>query len=604
MIGDTFVPDSAGRVSAQVVGPVSTLTGSLNNPRSFHTATLLPNRKVLVVGGIRYADPWTLTSSAEIYDPATGMWSETGSLNAARYENTATLLADGKVLVAGGVFRASILGESRSLNSAELYDSLTGTWSSTGNLNRARHGHAAVLLPNGKILVAGGYNEVRQAGLSAEIYDPLTGRWSETGALNRLRGVYTATLLAEGKVLVTGWINDDVPLSAELYDPIGGTWSNTGDLKMVRFGHRSALLSSGKLLVVDGDNAELYDPVTGTWSITGNLNLPYNQGSYTTTLLSSGKVLAVGFFDYDEGYYQNTKLYDPTTGSWSSAGRLITGRDNHTATLLPNGRLLIAGGSNYEFTLNHAELFDADLPPIGTIASVSAASYSPLGLASEAIIASFGSGLAATTSNATTLPLPTELAGTTVKIKDIAGIERLAPLFFVSPQQVNYQIPAGTVPGAASVIIANGSGVISTGVALINGVAPSLFAADDNGQGVAAALALRIKADGSRVYEPVAQFDAAQNRFIARPLDLGPEGEQVFLILFGTGIRSRSSLASVIATIGGAYADVSYAGAQGDFVGLDQVNVLVPRSLVGRGEIDVLLTVEAQMANPVRVNLK
>ena len=210
---------------------------------------------------------------------------------------------------------------------------------------------------------------------------------------------------------------------------------------------------------MSGDNADLYDPVTGSWSVTGNLNInPYNENRNTTTLISSGKAWVTGFFDYDDGYSQNTKLYDPATGSWSNAGRLIKGRTNHTATLLPNGRVLIAGGLNYEFTLNNAELFDADLPPIGTVASVSAASYSPLGVASEAIIASFGSGVAATTSNATTIPLPTELAGTTVKIKDIAGIERLAPLFFVSPQQVNYQIPAGTIPGAASVIIANVSG--------------------------------------------------------------------------------------------------------------------------------------------------
>ncbi|MGH9847612.1 MAG: hypothetical protein ACREEM_53660, partial [Blastocatellia bacterium] len=117
-------------------------------------------------------------------------------------------------------------------------------------------------------------------------------------------------------------------------------------------------------------------------------------------------------------------------------------------------------------------------------------------------------------------------------------------------------------------------------------------------------LALHIKADGSQQLEPVAQFDAAQNRFVARPLDLGPETDQVYLILFGTGIRFRNSLSSAIATIGGAYAEVSFAGAQGDFAGLDQTNVRVPRSLAGRGEVDVLLTIEAQMANAVRVNIK
>src|SRR5262245_16570844 len=197
------------------------------------------------------------------------------------------------------------------------------------------------------------------------------------------------------------------------------------------------------------------------------------------------------------------------------------------------------------------------------------------------------------------------LSGATLMLEPAggAGVERLAPLFFVSPSQVNYQIPLGTAAGAATVTITSGDGTVSSGVALIKAVAPSLFTANANGQGVAAALALRVKADGTQSYEPIAQFDAAQNRVVTRPLDLGPEGEQVFLILFGTGIRHRSSLSSVIATMGGAYANVSFAGAQGDFTGLDQINVLVPRNLAGRGEIDVLLTVEAQMANAVRVNI-
>jgi uncharacterized protein (TIGR03437 family) len=228
-----------------------------------------------------------------------------------------------------------------------------------------------------------------------------------------------------------------------------------------------------------------------------------------------------------------------------------------------------------------------------------------MGLASEAITASFGDRLAtATRSSPNALLLPTLLAGTTVKVKDSAGILRPAPLFFVSPTQVNYQIPPGTAAGPATVTITSGDGTVSTGLALLKAVAPGLFTANGNGQGVAAALALRVKADGSQSYEPVAQFDAAQNKFIARPLDLGPATDQVYLVLFGTGIRQRSSLSAVIATIGGAYAEVSFAGASPDFVGLDQINVRVPRSLAGRGEIDVLLTVEAQMANAVRVNIR
>ncbi len=264
--------------------------------------------------------------------------------------------------------------------------------------------------------------------------------------------------------------------------------------------------------------------------------------------------------------------------------------------------MLVVGTSGS--SRNLAELFELGLTQPEAVVSVSAAGFSLMGLASEAITASFGARLATATQSATAIPPPTSLAKTTVKVKDSTGGERLAPLFFVSPTQVNYQIPAGTAAGTITVTITSGDGAVSSGVALVNAVAPSLFTANGNGQGVAAALALRIKADGSQSYEPVAQFDAAQNRFVARPLDLGPETDQVFLILFGTGIRHRSSLSTAIATIGGAYAEVSFAGAQGDFVGLDQVNVRVPRSLAGRGEVNVLLTVEAQMANAAPVNIK
>lgn len=289
-----------------------------------------------------------------------------------------------------------------------------------------------------------------------------------------------------------------------------------------------------------------------------------------------------------------------STDGGANWGQLNDGLTNlyvQSLALAPgNSAILYAGTS--------AGIFKIVDGTAGTVASVSAASFHGGALASESIAASFGVGLATATMEAVTLALPTELAGTTVKVKDGSGTERLAPLFFVSPTQVNYQIPPGTVPGAATVTITSGDGSVSTGVALLNAVAPSLFTANQNGDGVAAAVALRVKADGSRSYEEIAQFDAAQNGFIARPLDLGPEGDQVFLILFGTGIRFRSSLSQIIGTIGGAFAEVSYAAAQPDFVGLDQVNVLVPRSLAGRGELDVLLTVEAQMANAVRINIK
>jgi uncharacterized protein (TIGR03437 family) len=206
---------------------------------------------------------------------------------------------------------------------------------------------------------------------------------------------------------------------------------------------------------------------------------------------------------------------------------------------------------------------------------------------------------------ATTVPLPTTLAGTTVKIRDSAGTMRDAPLFFVAPQQVNYLVPAGASPGAATVTITSGSGAVSTGTAQITAVAPGLFTANASGQGVAAAVALRVKADGTQINEPVAEFDQAQNRFVAKPIDLGPDGESVFLILFGTGFRNRSSLSVVGASVGGAVVESLFAGAQGDFVGLDQANVgPLPRSLAGRGEVDLAFRVDGKPGNLVRISFK
>jgi len=239
-----------------------------------------------------------------------------------------------------------------------------------------------------------------------------------------------------------------------------------------------------------------------------------------------------------------------------------------------------------------------------TAATVSAASFNGDVLASEAIVAAFGGNLATSTKIADTLPLPTGLAGTTVKVKDSAGTERLAPLFFVAPTQINYLIPQGTATGAATVIITSGDGTVSSGKLTIATVSPGLFSADASGQGIAAATVLRIKADGSQSYEPVSHFDPVLNKVVATPIDLGPATDQVFLIMYGTGLRHRSALSATTAKLGGTACEVLYAGVQPDFVGLDQVNLLLLRSLAGRGEVEIMLSVDGIAANVVRVSIK
>lgn len=254
---------------------------------------------------------------------------------------------------------------------------------------------------------------------------------------------------------------------------------------------------------------------------------------------------------------------------------------------------------NYDAFL--VKIADAPAPPVLT--SVSAASFSGPALAVDSIASAFGQGLAPGTAGATTLPLPTVLAETSLRIKDSEGTELSAPLFFVSPGQINYHIPAAIKSGRATVTVAGRDQTVAAGTIQIEAVAPGIFTANTDGRGVPAALALRVGGDGAQTPVPVFQCGTAPGSCVPVALDLGAESDQVFLVLFGTGIRGRSSLSAVRVTMGGEAAEVQAAGPQGEFVGLDQVNIRVPRSLRGRGEVSVVLTVDGKSANTVTVRI-
>jgi uncharacterized delta-60 repeat protein len=341
-----------------LAAPAWSTTGSMGTARYVHTATLLSNGKVLIVGGEGDNGP---LSSTEVYDPATGTWSPTGNLGTAHYGHTATLLPNGKVLVSGGE------DDSGPLSSAEVYDPATGTWSPIGNLGTAHYGHTATLLPNGKVLVAGGYGNSGYLS-SAEVYDAATGTWSPTTeSLSTARYFHTATLLPDGKVLVVGGYGvNGVLSSSEVYDPAMGTWSpTTGSLGMARYLHTATLLPSGKVLVAGGiggsgvlSSSEVYDPMTEMWSpTTGSLGT--EQYGHTATLLPNGRVLVAGGYDARGGWLSSTESYDLATGMWSSIGSLGTARYDHTATLLPNGKVLVVGGWNSSGPLSSAEVYEA-----------------------------------------------------------------------------------------------------------------------------------------------------------------------------------------------------------------------------------------------------
>lgn len=234
------------------------------------------------------------------------------------------------------------------------------------------------------------------------------------------------------------------------------------------------------------------------------------------------------------------------------------------------------------------------------VTSVSAASFQAEA-AAESILAAFGTKLARETASATQFPLPTTLANTSVTVKDSLGTQRPAPLFFVAPEQINYLLPPGTMPGAATVTVSSADGITATGTINVTAVAPSLFTANANGQGVPAAVLLRVSASGEQRYEPVTQFDAAQNRVVPVPIILRAESEQLFLLLFGTGMRHRTSLLATSARIGDLPVEVLYAGAQGNLAGLDQLNLRLPRTLAGRGLLNVQVTVDGRNTNTVQL---
>lgn len=234
---------------------------------------------------------------------------------------------------------------------------------------------------------------------------------------------------------------------------------------------------------------------------------------------------------------------------------------------------------------------------IGSLAGVSAASFRQAALANESLVAAFGTELATSTQAAQSTPLPTSLDGTTLNVRDSSNNEKAAQLFFVSPAQINFLMPSGLSHGPATITVTNSAGRLSVGSVELAPVAPALFAANANGHGIASALILRANAGGAQIYQPVATYDQAIKKYVALPIDLGPESDQVFLVAYGTGIRFRSSLSNVSAKLGGQIMEVLYAGPASEFLGLDQINIRLSRNLIGRGDVDFELSVDGLPAN-------
>jgi N-acetylneuraminic acid mutarotase len=359
-----------GTASESVIPDGWVVAAGMKTLRSLHTATMLPDGKVLVAGGDDHSG--YATASAEIYDPAAGRWTAAGSMTVSRSSHTATLLPDGTVLVAGGN-RATAASGISDQASAEIYDPIAGTWTATGRMTSTRIYHTATLLPDGTVLVAGGMGGPVSGAIgieaSAEVYDPVNGTWTATGRMTISRDYHTATLLPNGTVLLVGGeggYHTPGMTSAEIYDPASGTWTATGSMTTARYLHTATLLPVGNVLVAGGFNqisgtamyfasAEIYDPAAGTWIVTGNMTTA--RCCHIATLLPDGTVLVAGGGGPEE--LSSAEIYDPAAAAWTITASMITERGNHTATLLPNETVLAAGGENNGgvFLVSSAELF-------------------------------------------------------------------------------------------------------------------------------------------------------------------------------------------------------------------------------------------------------
>ncbi len=313
--------------------------------RAGHTATLLPNGKVLIAGGM-VGDGGDL-SSTEIFDPTTNIFTAAENMTVARAGHTATLLQNGKVLIAGGNNRDYP-------NSAESYDPATGKFTQIGKMVTSRTGQTATLLNNGKVLLAGGVGTGWTFLADSEIFDPNTNTFTATGSMTTARESHTATLLRDGRVLITGGHKDrraniTIYTSTEIYNPASGTFTAAGNLTVKRHKHDATRLADGRVLIVGGSderdwdgeyrNAEIYNPANGSFTaVKNNMNAPRFKLQGTTILLKNGKVLIAGGANRAE-------VFDPATNSFSTAsGDMGTERLFATATLLNNGQVLITGG--------------------------------------------------------------------------------------------------------------------------------------------------------------------------------------------------------------------------------------------------------------------
>lgn len=548
-LDDSFVPQIESRVRGG----------------EFSKLAVQPDGKVLVYSQSRNNFLRLLDDGRE-----DGSFSLLSSISFIGADGLIALQADGKILLPNTLARnpASFLNR---LNPDGLIDS------SFNPPDGLRVMSGIALQPDGKIVLAG---SISLAGVPGQAILRLNTDGTQQALFNASffpeTFIRALALQPDGKILLGG-------------DALGP------DANRQRFVVR--LTSEGVL-----------DPSFNTvWLGSTSTNLPF-EIIKTLAVQPEGKVLVASTGRNDVVRLNSNGSVDRSFSFNVALFNNQAGASINVLLLQSDGRLLVGGAFDRAGPASGSERFSLAKIRLGAASvatTVSAASFAAA-VAPESIVSIFGVGLAATTIAANAQPLPGSLDNVVVKFRDGAGVVRSAPLLFISPQQINCLVPAGTVAALAQVTVEFDGQALASGTPSVKTVAPGFFTFNSNGRGVPAGYALRVRG-GLQTREAIHQIGAT-NQFEPRPIDLSLPEDQVWLVLFGTGIRARLALSNVTATIGGVNALVGYAGAQGDFAGLDQVNLLIPRSLAGRGEVDVVLVVndgsENQTARSVKINLR
>ena len=560
------------------------------------------------------------------------------------------------------------LTQSVSANNVARWNVVTSTWAALGaDAGVAKNGFDGVvnssLVANGKLYFVGkfknAYNNATNAVTVNNVacWNPTNSTWSSLG-----KGIGTQTSYEVYDVVVLGdnlFIGGKFPtvirsdnyilhvdciarwnLTSNSWFPLGvdsggsGTNGCGGDVH--------ALATDGTYIYAGGFFAHANNSATDrppasnvarwngtTWSTLNGNNTVGNSGvsDLVRELCFNNGQLYVG------GAFENVNNPNGTTtpanylARWNGSAWLLLGagaiadgnglNSEVLAATFAGGQLYVGGNFDGAFnntgamvTVNGLARWTGTVwtgvtnSAFKSLTSVSAASFAANSEASaDSIVTAFGTTLATGTIAGRTVPLGTNLLNTTVNVLDAAGTSRPAPLYFVSALQINFLVPSGTALGVATVTVNSGDGSQSQGTLNIIACAPGMFTFNANGGGVPAAQVLRVKANNALVYESLARFDTATSRWVPNPIDLGPVGEKVFLVAYGTAIRGRGVTPATM-TIGGTAASVSFAGAQGTLTGVDQVNAEIPRSLIGRGDANMIFSVGAKNANTVLINIK